>query len=106
MKTEVVPRGDNLRQIGYTEKVEQKRTVSMTYTGHIEAGKVVLDEPARIPEGARVRIEVLSLPAAAVDSDLAPSLAEQLAGVIGKAEQLPADWSENHDRYLREEHVG
>lgn len=77
----------------------------MTYTGHIEAGKVVLDEPARIPEGARVRIEILSIPAA-VDSGQAPSLAEQLASVVGKAEQLPADWSENHDRYLREEHAG
>ncbi len=78
----------------------------MTYTGHIEEGKVVLDEPARIPEGARVRIEVLSLPAMATDAGTAPSLAEQLAGVIDKAEQLPVDWSENHDRYLREEHGG
>jgi len=77
----------------------------MTYTGHIEAGKVVLDEPAKIPEGARVRIEVLSVPDA-VDSGQSPSLAEQLAGVVGKAEQLPPDWSENHDRYLREEHAG
>ena len=78
----------------------------MTYTGHIEAGRVVLDEPVRIPEGARVRIEVVSVPAAAVDSGQAPSLAEQLASVIGKAEQLPSDWSENHDRYLRDEHAG
>jgi len=78
----------------------------MTYTGHIEAGKVVLDGHARIPEGTRVRIEVLSVPATAVDSGQAPSLAEQLASVIGKADQLPADWSENHDRYLREEHAG
>jgi len=78
----------------------------MTYTGHIEAGKVVLDEPAQIPEGARVRIEVLSFPATATESGPVPSLAEQLAGVIGKADQLPADWSENHDRYLREEHAG
>jgi len=70
----------------------------MTYTGHIAGGKVVLDEPARIPEGARVRIEVLSVPAATVNSGQAPSLAEQLASVVGKAEQLPADWSENHDR--------
>ena len=77
----------------------------MTYTGQIEAVRVVLDEPVKIPEGARVRIEVLSVPAG-VDPGQPPSLAEQLAGVIGKAEQLPADWSENHDRYLREEHAG
>lgn len=78
----------------------------MTYTGHIEAGKVVLDEPAKIPEGARVRIEVVSLPAASVNFGQGPSLAEQLASVIGKADQLPADWAEHHDRYLRDEHSG
>lgn len=78
----------------------------MTYTGHIEAGRVVLDEPARIPEGARVRIEVLSVPTERSEPGQAPSLAEQLASVIGKADRLPADWSENHDRYLREEHSG
>lgn len=78
----------------------------MTYTGHIEAGRVVLDEPARIPEGAAVRIEVLSVPAEKSESDQVPSLTERLASVVGKADQLPADWSENHDRYLREEHSG
>lgn len=78
----------------------------MTCTGHIEAGRVVLDEPAHIPEGARVRIEVLSVPAEKSEPGQAPILAELLASVIGKADQVPADWSENHDRYVREEHFG
>lgn len=76
----------------------------MTYTGHIEAGKVVFDEPAPLADGTQVRIEVVSAPRETASADLPPTLAEQLAEVIGKAEQLPADWSENHDRYLREEH--
>jgi len=31
----------------------------MTYQGHIRNGIIVLDEPASLAEGARVRIEVL-----------------------------------------------
>ena len=31
----------------------------MTYKGHIEKGTVVLDEPADLPDGASVRVEVL-----------------------------------------------
>lgn len=76
----------------------------MTYSGYVENGKIVMDAPASLADGTRVRIEVLSQPQAASDFVPAPSLAEQLAGVIAKAEQLPADWSENHNEYLREEH--
>jgi hypothetical protein len=38
----------------------------MTYIGHIKNGLVILDEPADLPEGATVRVELtedLSLPA-------------------------------------------
>jgi hypothetical protein len=30
----------------------------MTYRGHVKNGQIALDEPARLPEGARVNIEV------------------------------------------------
>ncbi len=30
----------------------------MVYRGHIEKGAIVLDEPAQLPEGAQVRVEV------------------------------------------------
>ena len=76
----------------------------MTYKGHVENGKVVFDEPARLAEGTRVRIEVARDVPEVDFSGEAPSLAERLASVIGKAEGLPADWSECHDRYLRDEH--
>lgn len=31
----------------------------MTYRGHIKNGQVTLDEPARLPEGASVNVEVV-----------------------------------------------
>lgn len=30
----------------------------MTYRGHIENGRIVLDEPAKLPEGTRVTVHV------------------------------------------------
>jgi len=75
----------------------------MVYKGHIENGKVVFDEPAPLAEGTPVHIEVV-LSSAEENEGTAPSLAERLVSVLGKAKDLPADWSENHDSYLREEH--
>lgn len=31
----------------------------MTYRGHIKNGQIALDEPARLPEGAEVNVEVV-----------------------------------------------
>jgi hypothetical protein len=71
----------------------------MTYRGHVKNGAVVLDDPVGLPEGAAVAVEVLG--AAAEDADdEGPTLAERLAPIIGKAENLPPDASENHDYYL------
>jgi len=75
----------------------------MTYRGHVENGAIVLDDAVDLPEGVSVRIES-DVPAIAEDKAVTPTVAERLASVIGKAEGLPADWSENHDHYLREEH--
>ena len=75
----------------------------MTYRGHVEGGSIVLDEAADLPEGALVSISLV-VQERTTEKPLPPSLAEQLASVIGKAQGMPADWSENHDKYLREEH--
>jgi hypothetical protein len=72
----------------------------MTYRGHVKNGTVVLDEPAALPEGAAVEVAVLDGAPKEVDDDEGPTLAERLAPVIGKAENLPADASVNHDYYL------
>ena len=79
----------------------------MTYKGHVENGVIVLDEAVSLEEGQEVSVDI---PNEINDRDetstAGPSLAERLASVIGKAEGLPEDWSENHDFYLREEHRG
>ncbi len=31
----------------------------MTYRGHVKNGQIKLDEPARLPEGARVSVDVI-----------------------------------------------
>ena len=62
----------------------------MTYRGHVENGVVVLDEPVKLPEGARVRVELASPQPA--------TLAERLKDVIGIIEG-PPDLAEQHDHY-------
>jgi hypothetical protein len=73
----------------------------MPYKGHVENGIVVLDEPTSLKDGQKVRVEL-----AAADSDTPEQsgvpLATRLAKVIGKARDLPEDWAENHDDYLRD----
>jgi hypothetical protein len=76
----------------------------MVYTGHVENGAIVLDEPTDLPEGAVVKIELNIPQPGQAGKESVPTLAESLASVIGKAEGLPEDWSENHDKYLQEEH--
>jgi hypothetical protein len=71
----------------------------MTYSGHVENGAIVLDQPVTLPDGVTVKIELVALEEK--DAEAIPTLAERLACVIGKAEGLPLDWSENHDAYLR-----
>ncbi len=75
----------------------------MMYKGHIRSGAIVLDEPINLPEGAEVRFEIAMVGTVENDHET-PTLAERLASVIGKAEGLPVDWSDNHDAHLRKAH--
>ena len=38
-----------------------KSEVAMSYQGHVENGVVVFDEPVKLPEGIRVRVELLEM---------------------------------------------
>jgi len=64
------------------------------FKGHVRNGMVVLDEAALLPEGSEVRVEIAS-----VDEQLA-SLREGLLKFAGIVDDLPEDFSENHDFYL------
>ncbi len=73
----------------------------MTYRGHVENGVVVLDEPAKLPEGAEVEVTLREQRDASVgDEKRIPTLAERLAPLIGCVKGLPSDFAENHDHYL------
>lgn len=71
----------------------------MTYTGHVENGAIVLDNPAVLVEGTHVIIEVLIDGEGPVSSPVwTPQ--ERLASFIGSIDGLPEDAAENHDHYL------
>ncbi|HPD15233.1 MAG TPA: hypothetical protein PLE19_09795 [Planctomycetota bacterium] len=65
----------------------------MTYRGHVENGVVVLDEPAPLAEGTRVRVEP-------DESGRELTLAERLKDVIGIVKGLPPDFAAQHDHYI------
>jgi hypothetical protein len=65
----------------------------MTLEGRVENGAIVLESPTQLPEGARVRIEILS-PATE------PTLFDRIGHLAGKAKHLPPDAAEQHDHYL------
>jgi len=74
----------------------------MTYRGKVKGGVVVVDEPASLPEGAEVQIEVTS--SSQSDEPLldenGQTLGQKLLKYAGKATGLAADASRNHDHYL------
>ena len=67
---------------------------AMTYRGHVEHGAVVLDEPASLPEGAKVRLEIT------VEQTEELTVGQMLMRHAGKVKGLPSDLARNHDHYL------
>jgi hypothetical protein len=72
----------------------------MTLDGHVENGRIVLDESATLPEGVKVRIEVLSTECPGPSEPPIPTLYERLRNFVGKVKGRPADAAINHDHYL------
>jgi hypothetical protein len=72
----------------------------MTYRGHVKNGMVMLDNGARLPDGAAVLVELVPERATETPAKEAPTLYESLAAFVGKAEGLPPDMSVNLDHYL------
>jgi len=62
----------------------------MSFIGKIRNGVVVLPPEAKLSDGTAVRVESLE----------EISLAKRLQDVIGIIENLPSDFSENHDHYI------
>lgn len=77
----------------------------MTVEGHIENGQIVLNHDISLPEGARVRVELIATESAkdsATESttEELPSLYERMKPFVGSVKGLPADYAINHDHYL------
>ncbi|HVS33983.1 MAG TPA: hypothetical protein VMS17_00250 [Gemmataceae bacterium] len=76
----------------------------MTARGKVKNGKVILDDPKALPEGAEVEVRPLKKPKkpkqASKGKTRRKSLAEHLAPFIGKVKGLPSDASVNLDHYI------
>lgn len=73
----------------------------MTYLGHIENGAIVLDESAILPDGAKVRVELVLPDGGAIGDESPPrTIVDRLKNVIGKGTGMPSDFAENHDHYI------
>ena len=75
----------------------------MPYKGHVEKGVIVLDDPVVLEDGTSVAIEVTGRPADSAQSS--PKLRHaRYESLIGSLEDMPGDWAEGHDMYLRGQH--
>ena len=79
----------------------------MTITGHVENGKIVLDEAATLTEGMKVRIQLIAgateTKGSQVESDeedSGPTLYERMKPLIGMIKDAPSDFARNHDHYI------
>jgi hypothetical protein len=70
----------------------------MTLFGHVQDGRIVLDQPVVLPDGVSVRIEFV--PPKDAGGRGGPSLLETLGDVVGAIDDLPDDLARNHDHYL------
>lgn len=77
----------------------------MTIEGHIENGQIVLNQNTPLPEGMKVRVEVLEdlglkKGVGEQSPDELPSLYERMKPFVGCIKGLPSDYAINHDHYL------
>jgi len=80
----------------------------MHIEGHVENGQIVLDTPTDLPEGTRVKVEVMTeldrvklwIEEAKSQPDTGQTFAERYAAFIGSVAGLPKDFAERHDYYI------
>lgn len=73
----------------------------MTLLGHVCNGKIELDDPVSLPEGAKVRIELDPAPAEeAGQADQPETLGQKLMKYAGLIQDAPPDLARQHDHYL------
>jgi hypothetical protein len=73
--------------------------MSTILRGHVEAGRIIVDDEASLPEGAEVKIELVS-PTESEAAEPGTTLYDRLKPVAGIIKDLPSDFAENHDHYI------
>lgn len=75
----------------------------MIYHGHVQDGRIILDGPVVLPEGAEVSVQLhdssRQLNPSTASATL-ETLREVLIRYAGTAVELPPDAARNHDHYL------
>jgi hypothetical protein len=72
-----------------------KEEETMTVEGTIVNGTIVLDQPAQLPEGARVEVHIKNQGTTPAQPTLL-----SLLKLAGTAKDLPADFAAQHDHYI------
>ncbi len=75
----------------------------MTVEGHIENGQIILNQPVVLPEGKKVRVEVLEgePSTSALPTELpATTQFDHYAPIVGAIDDLPNDFAAQHDHYV------
>jgi hypothetical protein len=70
----------------------------MECLGHVLKGKIVIEPPAVLPEGAKVRV-VVDSPLPPLDVEMT-NLFERLRHLDGALSDLPPDFAARHDHYI------
>jgi hypothetical protein len=73
--------------------------MSTILRGHVESGRIVVDDGTSLPEGAEVKIELVA-PAEPQPSASTVTLYDRLKEFDGVIKDLPSDFAENHDHYI------
>ncbi|HEX4589743.1 MAG TPA: hypothetical protein VH120_07430 [Gemmataceae bacterium] len=71
----------------------------MSFDGHVENGQIILDTPADLPDGAKVRVDLVPTEGQGATQGK-ETFYDRYKHLIGKAENLPPDASVNLDHYL------
>ncbi len=73
--------------------------MSTVLRGHVEAGRIVVDDETPLPEGAEVKIELVT-PSESKATEPGTTLYDRMKQFAGIIKDLPADFAENHDHYI------
>ena len=71
----------------------------MTYRGYVRNGQIALDDSARLPEGAEVKVEVVEGEDNGRSKPVGENLPRMLMRHAGKGRDLPPDLAAQHDHY-------